>query len=213
MWFTESPKFSASRKKNKQKQWPTSSSLLSLSLLLPLSLLRSIYINVHISVSSNIHCFFSPARSIVVCDQLSYPAHWTSLVPGPEGIIRFGNAEDKLMLISMHVHAHPHADNARAPVHARHIFGLCKWVSHSAFEMYRRKGGWRSVSAEINTGFSQRTCANLWKLDTTQKGLFVWRASPRSSELFSPVLFFLTFQEHRFWKVKRKKKKSNLAYY
>lgn len=213
MWFTESPKFSPSSKKtNKNSDLLHPLYFFSLSLAPSLPPAIHLYKCTYFCLFEHPLFFFFPARSIVVCDQLSYPAHWTSLVPGPEGIIRFGNAEDKLMLISMHVHAHPHADNARAPVHARHIFGLCKWVSHSAFEMYRRKGGWRSVSAEINTGFSQRTCANLWKLDTTQKGLFVWRASPRSSELFSPVYSFWLSRSTVFEKW-RGKKKSNLAYY
>lgn len=106
-------------------------------------------------------------RAIVVCDQLADPAQWANLVPGPEGIIRFGNVEDKWMLNSMHVHAHPHADKARVRVHARYILDYANECLIPPLKCTER--GWRSVSAELNTEFKQRTCTNLWKLDTMRE--------------------------------------------
>lgn len=168
-----------------------------------LSLSCHMYIDVHISVPANVDWFFRPCP---VCDQLGYPAHWASLVPGPEGIIRFGNAEDKLMLVSMHVHAHPHADKARVRVHARYILDYANECLIPPLKCTER--GWRSVSAEINTGFRQRTCANLWKLDTMQKACLP-EERRRVRVNYSHRLILFNFPGGPFLKSEKK----NPAYY
>lgn len=151
------------------------------------------------SVPVNVDWFF---RLCPVCDQLGYPAHWASLVPGPEGIIRFGNAEDKLTLVSMHVHAHPHADKARVRAARTVHFGLCKWVSHSAFEMYRTR-----MAERLSRDKHRVQAEDVRKLVKTwhdAKGLFAWRAPPRSSQLFSPACSFQLSWRTVFEKWKKK---------
>lgn len=120
----------------------------------------------------SLHIFFYTSHllffvsSIFICDKLRYPTHWASPVPRPVAIIRFGNAEDKLMLISMRMHAPTH--KCIAACTSTEHFGLCKSVSHASFEMYRMRIG-------IEEGFcrdkqsSDGGHGELMKLYTTQR--------------------------------------------
>lgn len=145
-----------------------------------------------------VYVYFCPSKQrlffvhpIVICDQLGYPAHWASLVPRPEGIIRFGNAEDKLMLISMHMHTPTHTDT-QACVHTVH-FGLCKSVSHSSFEMYRKRMAERFCRDKHRV--QTEDVQNLWNL-TRCKG--ICRKCAVFRQIILAVFFFLTFQKSSF---------------
>lgn len=77
--------------------------------------------------------------SIFICDQLRYPPHWMSPVLRPVRIIRFGNAENKLMLFSMHMHTLTHTYIHFSARTYTVCSRLCKVVSHASFEMYRMR--------------------------------------------------------------------------
>lgn len=70
-----------------------------------------------------------------------------SPVPRPAGIIRFGNAENKLILFSAHMHTAPHTHTS---VHV-HTLCVLDYVNESlTFPLKCTEWGWRRLSAEIN---------------------------------------------------------------
>lgn len=95
-----------------------------------------LYISPSLSFSAVLLVFVC---SIFICDQRLSLAHWVGPVPRPVGIIRFGNAENKSMLIPIHMHTHAHAQYILD--YANH------WLM---LPLKCTEWGWRRVAAEIN---------------------------------------------------------------
>lgn len=102
-----------------------------------------LYISSSPSFSADLLFF---VHSLFICHQLLYLSLAVDPVPRPTGIIRFGNAENKSMLILIHMHTHAHSQNI--------LDYANQWLMPP---LKCTEWGRKRVAANINTRFRRRT--------------------------------------------------------